>query len=434
MKIKKICGLFVTGALLLGLAACAVEQPEPTVASLELELDKAAIELTIGESYTAGTVVVVEEMPLEDASLQWLSSDEKVATVADGVITAQGAGTATISALCQYGGREAIDTIRVTVTKPTVLLDVETPVILDLNEADGGLVAFTLPDGVTKSDYVMLGDAEYRMLSQGNTMLIDATYLAPGEYIMTVEQEKQILSFPACVATVVIKSAEDLKAATQREDAKTGYFMLANNIDCSALTEPICFEDYSWFETNLGNNREGFRGGFNGMGYTIYNLKLPTNGLFGSIAACGVVRNVAFVNVQAEEYVLCKDTAGLISQIYVQGDFSRVLFHSYGPTNRLENIVAEATRSGAMISQHVASVDTEGYNVVDLYALLIVGRDSLATGYSRTSAAKYLEADASLCAYAGATRKSIPTITEENGFNSYWDISSGFPVFISSIE
>ena len=436
MRMKKIGGLLVAGLLCFGLAACAESVPEPTEPppEVKLQLSDVAVELTIGESHTTSSEVKVDGQLLEDAVLQWSSANEQIATVADGVITAQGAGTTTIQATCTYEGVEATDTIRVTVQKPTVALDLTAPVILDMSTSDSGLVSFALPEGVAKANEVLISGTEYRMISAGNQMMIDATHLAPGEYVMTVEQEKELISFPICVVTMVIRSAEDLKAATLREDAKTGYFVLGNNIDCSALTDPICFEERSWFETNLGNNRAGFLGGFNGMGYTIYNLKLAGNGLFGIIAASGVVRNVAFVNVQASEYVICKDSTGLISQVYVQGDFSHVLYGSYGPTNRLENIVAEATRADALVCQHVASVDTDGYNVVDLYGLIIVGRNAQVTGWSRTSEVSYLKMEAKFCAYSGMTKRSIPTVTEEDGFNSYWDISSGFPIFISAAQ
>ncbi len=435
MKIKKIGGIFAAGLLAVGLVACAKAPPEATVGSLELALDTQTLELSVGESYTASSTLTADGTALAEAGLEWSSSDPYVATVVDGVITAQKVGKTTIQATGQYGGKNASATVKVTVTKPVVTMEPETPVLLDLSKEDGGLVAFVLPIDAADVNSVMVGDTEYRIVPQGDQVLIQATYLKPGEYIMTVEQESQYVSFPICVASMMIRSAKDLQKATQMSGADKGYFVLANNIDCAELTEPICFTSVSVFETNLGQNRAGFLGGFNGMGYTISNLTVPENGLFGCIAASGVVRNVGFTNVKAQmDNVICLYSAGLISQVYIQGDFSRVLQHSFGPTNKLENIVAETIRSDAVLSGNIASVDTSGYSVSDVHALIMVGENSKISGYSRTPKFNYVTMDTILRAFASSSRESVPAVTAEDGFNSYWDISSGYPIFISSVQ
>lgn len=435
MKIKKIGGLLAAGLLVVGLAACAKAPPEVTVGKLELKLDTQTLELAIGESYTAGTTMTADGAALTEASLEWSSSDPYVATVVDGVITAQKVGRTTISATAQYGGKNATAAIKVKVTKPEVILEPETPVILDLSMEDGGLVAFTFPMDVEDVNSVTVGESEYRIVPQGNQVLIQATYLTPGEYIMTVEQETQYTSFQVCIASMVIRSAKDLQKATRMSGADKGYFVLGCNIDCAELTEPICFTANSVSENHLGQNRAGFLGGFNGMGYTISNLTVPENGLFGCIAASGVVRNVGFVDVKAQkDNVICLYNAGLISQVYVQGDFSQVLQHSFGPDNKLENIVAETTRSGAILSGNIASVNTTGYSVSDVHALIMVGENSKISGYSRTPQFNHVSMDTILRAFACSSKEYVPTATAEDGFNSYWDISSGYPIFISSVQ
>lgn len=434
MEVKKFGGIFVAGLLAVGLAACAKAPPEGKVETLQLELAAQQLELAIGESYTVVPIVTGDGTALAEPAIEWSSSDPMVATVADGVITAHEEGNATITADCQYGGKNASATVKVTVEKPMIELELEIPVIIDLSTEDGGLVAFDLPVDVSNVDNVIVGETEYRIVPQGDQQLINVTFMAPGEYIMTVEQEKQIVSFPVCVVSMVIRSAKDLQKATQMAGADKGYFVLGNNIDCSELTEPVCFTEKAVFETDLGNNRKGFLGGFNGLGYTISNLKVPKNGLFGSIAASGVIRNLALTNVQAEESAICIYSAGLISQVYVSGDYSRVLVASFGPTNKLENIVAESTRPGAMICQHIASCDTEGYSVSDVHALVMIGEDAQVSGWSRIKEFSNLTGDANLRVCSGTSKESIPAVTAEDGFNSYWDISSGYPIFISSIQ
>lgn len=435
MKRKKLGGILAAGILIVGLVACAKAPPEVTVESLELELNEPAIEMTIGESYPAVIAVTADGTLLEDPPVQWTSSDPVVASVDDGVITAQKAGKTTITANCQYGGKTASAKVKVTVTKAEVMLEPETPVVLDLSEEDGGLVAFTFPMDVTGVGSVTVGNGEYRIVPQGDQVLIQATYLTPGEYIMTVEQDTQYTSFPVYIASMVIRSAEDLQKATRMSGADKGYFVLGNNIDCAELTEPICFTANSVSENHLGQNRAGFLGGFNGMGYTISNLKVPENGLFGCIAGSGVVRNVGFTNVKAEvDNVVCLYNAGMISQVYVQGDFSQVLQHSFGPDNKLKNIVAESTRSGAILSGNIASVNTTGYCVSDVYALIMVGENAKISAYSRTPQFNHVSMDPLLRAFACSSKESVPAVTAEDGFNSYWDITSGYPIFISSVQ
>lgn len=434
MFFKKIGCFCAIGLVAIGLSSCKTEDEKPEITTLKVQLSTESLDIVLGESESISAEVIVGESAVSDAVLQWSSTDPAVAAIHDGTVTAVSTGTATVSVHAEYGGKEASDSITVTVSKPTVSIEPETPVILDLSKEDGGLIAFSLPLDATDIHNVMVGDTEYRVVPQGEQMLIQATFLEAGEYIMTVEQEKQFVSFPIYVATTVIHSAKELQKAAAMSEADKGYFVLANNIDCTELTEPICFTDKAVFETNLGQNRAGFLGGFNGMGYTISNLKVPENGLFGCLAGSGVIRNVAFTDMQAEEYALCIYSAGLISQVYVQGDFSRVLAASFGPANQLKNIVAESTRSDALLCQHIASVDTAGYSVSEVYGLIMVGSGAQISKYSRTKQFNSLINDDSLRVYSGATIESIPSVTAEYGFNSYWDISSGYPIFISSVQ
>lgn len=421
----------LAGLFIIGLTACG----EKPVETLSVQTNIQTLELTIGEIATVSATVVADGAELAKPSLEWFSSDSVVATVDGGLITAVKAGKTTVTAVCRYGGKETVASVKVAVKKPEIMLEPETPVLMDLSEQDGGLVAFQLPMDAENVNSVTLAGAEYRIVPQGDQVLMQANDLSPGEYIMTVEQEKQIVSFPVCIASMVIRSGEDLRKATKLSGADKGYFVLANSIDCAELEDPICFTSQAVFETNLGQNRAGFLGGFNGMGYTIFNLKVPENGLFGCLAGKAVVRDVGFVNLVSEgDNAICLYSAGLISQVYVQGDFSQVLQHSFGPVNKLENIVAETTRPDGTLSGNIASVDTTGYSVSDVHALIMVGENAKISGYSRTPQFNRVTMDTTLRAFAGSTKESIPAVTAEDNFNSYWDISSGYPVFITSVN
>lgn len=343
---------------------------------------------------------------------------------------------------CEQGqtsesGQTALTTAPTTAPdeQQTVILDA--PVIIDLSTESGGTVSFPSPIGQCTAETMLLGDSEMRVISQEDTLLANAAYLSPGEYTATLQTQEQSYQFPVYVVTMQIRNAADLKKATLLPDGDTGYFVLTNNIDCSELSEPICFLKDSYFETALGEGRQGFRGCFNGMGYTLFCLQVPKYGLFGCIGNGGVVKDLGFKDIYAEGeegYAVCKDSAGTICQVYVQGSFNRVLFASYGPGNQLKNIVAEPTGPDSLLCQHIASVDTDGYSVSDINGLLIVGENAGVSGWSRTKQYSSLTKDLTMYIDSGTSLQDMTAVTSEYGFDRYWDISSGFPIFLSSVE
>ena len=89
------------------------EEPGPTPTTPSVTLDKETLALTVsGDSATlTATTVPAGE------TVTWTSSDENVATVAAGVVSPEGAGTATITATITVDGHDYTDTCAVTVTE-----------------------------------------------------------------------------------------------------------------------------------------------------------------------------------------------------------------------------------------------------------------------------------------------------------------------------
>lgn len=126
----------------------------------EIKLDKTSVSLKAGE--TAQLTAVVTPDNAADKTVTWTSSDEKIATVADGKITAVAPGTATITATA--GGKSA--TCTVTVAKeaknikdirkyPDVPKDYAKvdPVVITVN-SDGSknmLIMFSISDSDVKN-------------------------------------------------------------------------------------------------------------------------------------------------------------------------------------------------------------------------------------------------------------------------------------------
>ena len=87
-------------------ATCSVTVTSKTVSVTGVKLDSGKLELKAGE--TAQLTATVEPSDASDKSLEWTSSDAKVATVdASGKVTAVGVGSATITVKTKDGGKTA---------------------------------------------------------------------------------------------------------------------------------------------------------------------------------------------------------------------------------------------------------------------------------------------------------------------------------------
>ena len=88
------------------------EQPAP-VAVTGVSLDQTTLEMTVGDADVT-LVATIEPADAANKDVTWASDDDGVASVADGVVTAVGAGNATITVKTNDGGYTA--TCNVTVT------------------------------------------------------------------------------------------------------------------------------------------------------------------------------------------------------------------------------------------------------------------------------------------------------------------------------
>lgn len=77
-----------------------------------VSLDKTSAELKVGDTLTLTATVAPDTATNKNVS--WSSSDENVATVANGTVTAKAAGSAVITVKTADGGKEASCTITVT--------------------------------------------------------------------------------------------------------------------------------------------------------------------------------------------------------------------------------------------------------------------------------------------------------------------------------
>lgn len=120
-------------------ASCTVTIHEPVQ---KLELDKAEITLNKGEN--AELKATIYPSNASNQNVTWRSSDDTVATVSEGVITAVGKGTAYISAVSEDGGKTAVCMVTVR-QRPEMITFEKAEYIVATNEA-ADLVWTVLPE------------------------------------------------------------------------------------------------------------------------------------------------------------------------------------------------------------------------------------------------------------------------------------------------
>lgn len=108
-------------------------------------LNKTAVSLRIGESFTLKAQVAPFSA---DKSLAWISSDESVATVRDGVVTGVSIGKATVTVISQQNP-SVLQTAQILVVKPVEIITLEDEHIVLPRGETWDQIAYILPEDAT---------------------------------------------------------------------------------------------------------------------------------------------------------------------------------------------------------------------------------------------------------------------------------------------
>ena len=158
----------------------------------EVTLDKTAITLEIGESQTLTATTNVE-------TVQWFTSDDAIATVEDGTVTAVAAGSATITV--KAGSASATCIVTVNEASETVVLTLDkTELELKEGGANGVVVATFTVNGEAKDCTLAWnsGDDAVATVENGNV-----TPVGVGNTVITVSTEYKGETYTAEVSVVV---------------------------------------------------------------------------------------------------------------------------------------------------------------------------------------------------------------------------------------
>ena len=155
-------------------AVCAVTVTVPTGS---VTLDKTTLSLAVGES--AQLTATVSPADATDRNVTWISSDESVASVNSGIVTALKEGTATITA--SAGGKSAVCAVTVTVPVASISLD-KAALSLEVGES-AQLTATVSPADATDRNVIWTSsDESVAKVSDGKV-----TAVKSGNAIVTVK-------------------------------------------------------------------------------------------------------------------------------------------------------------------------------------------------------------------------------------------------------
>ena len=213
------------------------------------------------------------------------------------------------------------------------VLEIQGNTQIDLTEA---AELFTTVNGAQLGDVDVYGSYADGVLTLDSAKIPNSASALGADKTLTISTDNGDYSFKADIYTAIIDSSAELDKMLSEYAAKTsvgtakrasalemfsydGYFVLGKDIDYSVDGARGVYDSgVTYLRTNyyltsgLDNtavvNQAGFKGVFDGQGYSISNIEFSTTvnadvcfytggGLFGAIAQTGVVKNVALRNV-----------------------------------------------------------------------------------------------------------------------------------------
>lgn len=415
-------------------------------------------------TFTGTVLVAGSEQGVDESKIAWKSSDDTIATVSNGVVTATGDKEGSVQITLTYEGEEVYSSAPVTVTVAMPTLDKmdEITLYLDANATDktvgGQISAAEVFGSATDKAIARIADADNTAtdISDNATWITERDTGSEDErtYTLAVYNDEYGYLVNAVVATKVITTYTEL---TQMQEyggvqsvttsaGKTyynysGYFVLGNDIVVQP-SDPVFEMDCV---TGFGSQSEmvaanGFSGTFNGNGHTIYNLRANHSGLLGDIASGSAIKNVAFVNVTVTGNA-DNSGAGVIG-FSAFGTTIENVFISMSTSAARSGMVGRIMAGGAIRNSVIYYEKTGGYfcGALTSWTSSAVTVENVYVIYSTTTA----EADRTLKGEPNQPLRLSGTVTEYgeedlataefSGLPAGWYVAEGgYPMFESSI-
>ncbi len=302
----------------------------------EIRISQSTASLKTGETLTLTAEVLTGWRGETDDSavILWKSSQDAVASVAGGVVTANGAGTAVITAYLEYNGIPLEVSATVTVTRA----EIDTGKDFGDIDLSAGTLGVDLAQDLGLENYtgaeptVTVGGVDCPATLSEGVLTVTVANAPYGAQEIRFEFADGTYSADALFVTKILARAEEIAQITEyaggrdpETDTYAGYFILKNNIDLGTaeISAPVDTNTYR------RDPARGFVGVFDGRGYAIANGVYTAGGLFGSVSKDGIVKNLSIVNARLT--AANSDGSGVIA---------KKLF------GRLENISLSCTLEG----------------------------------------------------------------------------------------
>ena len=333
---SKVAYLSITDAMAGTIYELYIELTREAVPATGVTLNETALSLRPTEKATLAATVAPENTT---DTLVWTSSNDAVATVKDGVITAKSEGTATITAACGSAKAECVVTVLPPILATGVTLD---KAALKLYEGDAAkLTAMVKPEDTT--DKTIVWTSSDKTIATVKDGAVTAVKAGTATITAACGEAKA-----TCAVTVKAPVAPAQKDGVYQIGTADELVWFAKQVNggstaiSGVLTAEIDLNGFDW--TPIGSSAKKFSGSFDGAGHTIKNLTIDYQtaksgerlylGLFGYAEGTkdnrAAIKNLTVqgsVNAGSEFSVYSGNVAGVVacgSYVDVSGVISRV--------------------------------------------------------------------------------------------------------------
>lgn len=441
-------------------------------------LDQNFVELATSEpteEYKSSVIITPSvyegDIPVEDPVIEW-ETDSPAISVESGLITANARTDQPATVTATYrsnSGNDYVCKVQVNVILPEVTSTFTATAELNADGA-GEMIPFDFSSSTLDvSDLVSVTDinhdADIDFTVSGNTVNLAKSDLYSGINEYAFEMTDAIYRLTLKTVTRYLRTITDLTRMEEysRTDKDTveatftlnnevaegyrygGYFELVDDIDCGGAVLP------DWCgKTQYGNNGAaensdyfGFQGTFEGNGHTIRNFAVDGgdryfSGLFGTIGAAGVVRNLGLeaAGVGYCGGALAGILGGTVENVSISGSFNRQNFAANWMYSGLCAARVTSTANVRNLFVNVTSTENTGLNTASVFGTIDSGavfENVIGVGLEDGYVTGQRYGQPNLHSGAGITAYETLSAMEDVvfvGWDDIWDISGDYPVLV----
>lgn len=415
----------------------------------EIYLSDLSMEGQTFSNKTTFTAEVYENLEkVEDADVAWFSTNEEVATVLNGVVTAVAEGETEIYAVYD-NGESVFESKKATIKVILPIIDKKETLSFACDKSNAEYNTMNAK-GVFGESYA--GKIVKVISKGGETDLwtedgLDATTLLEGENVLVVYNDSNYaFEVKAQVYTRIIKTKEDLKAFGM------AFATTADNTNTNATKNwrVIMENDVDYESANYGTDAgyttsDRWLGVFDGNGHTIFNI--TTNfGFFGWIGTNAELKNTGFVNAnKSSGYqggLLANELYGTIDNCFVQANNVVInakrtggIANTVYTTGKISNCMAivefkeSSTYADVPYNALVAKMEKES-SLENTFAVSATAKNSFGCPDLETLKDDYMYRTVS----AFKTAHSDLTVSEFENYGDFWLMTKGVPMTESYFE